>query len=164
MCIAWKKLKLYAGEKKQQTHNNNSNKKPIKEICDLIFILKGPKPWLQVCILGYINMNLGSFQALPKRTPKCLKIRFSCNMLTSFMLLLSSAEIYTCVYIYIYQWGAYKMSAFDDCSDYKSNASSIDCQDVALHGLCMLFYNVWYEGSATFHHGRTPLQPGKMMS
>lgn len=27
---------------------------------------------------------------------------------------------------YICQLGAYKMSAFDDCSDYKSNASSTD--------------------------------------
>lgn len=37
-------------------------------------------------------------------------------------------------------------------------------KDIALHSLCMLFYNVWYEVFATFHHGRTPLQLGKMMS
>lgn len=35
------------------------------------------------------------------------------------------------------------MSAFDDCNDHKSNASSTDCKDTALHSLCKLFYNVW---------------------
>lgn len=52
------------------------------------------------------------------------------------------------------------MSAFDDCNDYKSNASSIGCTDTALHSLCKLFYSVWYEVSATFQPGRDSITSG----
>lgn len=60
----------------------------------------------------------------------------------------------------IYQLGAYKTSAFDDCLDYKRNAGGVDCKDIALHGLSKLFYNVWYEASTTFHPGRDTITTG----
>lgn len=60
----------------------------------------------------------------------------------------------------MYQLQAYKTSVFDDCSDYKGNARSIDCKDIAFHGLCKLFYNVWYEASVTFHHERDSITTG----
>jgi len=52
------------------------------------------------------------------------------------------------------------MSAFDDCNDYKSNASSIDRKDLALHSLCKLFCNAWYDVSLTFQPGRDSTATG----
>lgn len=42
----------------------------------------------------------------------------------------------------IYQLGPYKMSAFDNWNDYKSNTSSRGCKDVPLHSLWKLLDNV----------------------
>lgn len=61
----------------------------------------------------------------------------------------------------ICQLGPYKMSAFDNWNNYKSNTSSISCKDISLHSPGNLLDNVWHEASATSCLEETPLPLGK---